>query len=83
MFALLFRNAQPMKENLCSFVITDEKLDKKVFLQEMCKQMAHTLCTTDPDDFLDTMDLNELNIDSGNNVSTISRSTHSFSKALR
>ncbi|KAK6644547.1 hypothetical protein RUM43_000814 [Polyplax serrata] len=82
-FSLLCRNSQPQKENLCSFVITDDKLDKRNFLREMCKQMAHTVCTTDPEEFYEVMEPSELNVDTVNNVSTVSRSTHSFSKALR
>lgn len=82
-FSFLCRNSQPVKENLCTFIITDDKLDKRTFLREMCKQMAHTVCTTDPEEFYETMDASELNVETSNNVSTVSRSTHSFSKALR
>lgn len=73
-------NNLPNKESLCSFMITDDTVDKSTFLKQICKQMAHTVCTPDPEDFFDNMDSSEIIAD----VSNVTvKSTHSFSTAFR
>lgn len=46
-FSLVFRNNDELKERLCSFVMTDEEIDKTTFLKTLCKQMATNACTAD------------------------------------
>lgn len=46
-FALMCRSNQELKEKLYSFMITDETVDKTVFLRQLCRQMANTVCKAD------------------------------------
>lgn len=43
-FALLCRQD---KDKLHSFTITDEEIDKVMYLKTLCKQMAENACRTD------------------------------------
>lgn len=80
-FALLCPSDQSLEKNLCSFTIIDESVKKSEFLNQICKQLAQTVCKPNPKDFYDTMDSNDLNVDTASSVSL--KSTHSFSTALR
>lgn len=44
-FSLVFRNNDEVKERLCSFVMTDDEVDKQFFIETLCKQMAANACT--------------------------------------
>ncbi|GBP31258.1 Protein ECT2 [Eumeta japonica] len=46
-FALMCRSNQELKEKLYSFMITDETVDKSLFLRQLCRQMANTICKAD------------------------------------
>ncbi|XP_075160430.1 epithelial cell transforming 2 pebble isoform X3 [Haematobia irritans] len=70
-FALLCRQD---KDKLHSFTITDEEIDKVVYLKTLCKQMAENACRTDTDKALLCRTSQELEVDiSDVNLSTLSK----------
>ncbi|XP_013101165.1 protein ECT2 isoform X3 [Stomoxys calcitrans] len=70
-FALLCRQD---KDKLHSFTITDEEIDKVVYLKSLCKQMAENACRTDTDKALLCRTSQELEVDiSDVNLSTLSK----------
>lgn len=71
-------NSDTLQDTVVSFCLSEEGVSKGSFLQTLCKQLACTLCTPDPDDFLDEMDKAELGLDQ-----TIKGSSHSLTKALK
>ncbi|XP_075236856.1 epithelial cell transforming 2 pebble [Lycorma delicatula] len=62
-FALMCRSNQELKEKLYSFMITDEETNKMVFLKSLCRQMANTVCRADAENFLASLDPEQLDID--------------------
>ncbi|KAI4466303.1 protein ect2 [Holotrichia oblita] len=76
-FSLVFRNNDELKERLCSFVMTDEEMDKTTFLKTLCKQMATNACTADADKLLAYLEPHQLDID----TSDVSNGT--LSKAFK
>ncbi|XP_043274969.1 protein ECT2 isoform X3 [Venturia canescens] len=62
-FALMVRSNQEFKEKLFSFTITDEEVNKTNYLRTLCRQMANTVCKTDADTFLISLDSHQLEID--------------------
>ncbi|TMW51769.1 hypothetical protein DOY81_003150 [Sarcophaga bullata] len=70
-FALLCRQD---KDKLHSFTISDEEIDKVVYLKTLCKQMAENACRTDTDKALLCRTSQELEVDiSDVNLSTLSK----------
>ncbi|XP_011293557.1 protein ECT2 isoform X2 [Musca domestica] len=70
-FALLCRQD---KDKLHSFTITDEEIDKVMYLKTLCKQMAENACRTDTDKALLCRTSQELEVDiSDVNLSTLSK----------
>ncbi|XP_039295848.1 protein ECT2 isoform X4 [Nilaparvata lugens] len=63
MFALMCKANQDLKEKIYSFVITSEETDKMVFLKQLCRQMANTVCRADAENFLASLDPEQLDID--------------------
>ncbi|XP_060810252.1 protein ECT2 isoform X2 [Amyelois transitella] len=73
-FALMCRNNQELKEQLYSFMITDDAVDKQTFLRQLCRQMANTVCKADADKFLTSLDSHQLDIDTSDlALSTLSK----------
>jgi protein ECT2 len=46
-FALNCRSSQDQKEKLYSFSISDEEVDKIIYLKSLCKQLAENACKAD------------------------------------
>ncbi|RZF33057.1 hypothetical protein LSTR_LSTR007973 [Laodelphax striatellus] len=63
MFALMCKANQDLKEKIYSFVITSEETEKMVFLKQLCRQMANTVCRADAENFLASLDPAQLDID--------------------
>nr|XP_018899636.1 PREDICTED: protein ECT2-like isoform X2 [Bemisia tabaci] len=76
-FALMCRNNQELKEKLYSFAITDDSVDKMTFLRTLCRQMANTVCRADAENFLASLDPEQLDIE------TSDVSTGTLSKAFK
>ncbi|CAH0393433.1 unnamed protein product [Bemisia tabaci] len=76
-FALMCRNNQELKEKLYSFAITDDSVDKMMFLRTLCRQMANTVCRADAENFLASLDPEQLDIE------TSDVSTGTLSKAFK
>ncbi|XP_053601541.1 protein ECT2 isoform X3 [Plodia interpunctella] len=73
-FALMCRNNQELKEQLYSFMITDDAVDKQTFLRQLCRQMANTVCKADADKFLASLESHQLDIDTSDlALSTLSK----------
>ncbi|KAF5305669.1 hypothetical protein FQA39_LY09158 [Lamprigera yunnana] len=73
-FSLVFRNNDELKERLFSFAITDDDVDKPIFLKTLCKQMATNACTADSDKFLAYLEPQQLDIDTSDiNNGTLSK----------
>ncbi|XP_049854800.1 protein ECT2 isoform X5 [Schistocerca gregaria] len=62
-FALMCRSNQELKDKLYSFTIADEETEKLGFLRTLCRQMANTVCKTDAENFLMSLDSHQLDID--------------------
>lgn len=62
-FALMCKSNQELKEKLYYFTITDEEIDKMSFLKTLCRQMANTICRADAENFLASLDPQQLDIE--------------------
>lgn len=47
-FSIVFRNNEDLKDHLYSFIMTEEEVDKMMFLKTLTRQMANNTCTPDP-----------------------------------
>ncbi|XP_067014278.2 protein ECT2 [Anabrus simplex] len=73
-FALRCRSNQELKEKLYLFTLADEETDKLGFLRTLCRQMANTMCKTDAENFLTSVDSQSLDIDTSDiNSGTLSK----------
>lgn len=59
------RSNQELKEKVYSFTLAgdDEAFDKLVFLRTLCRQMANTVCKADAENFLSSLDPQQLDIE--------------------
>ncbi|XP_063224169.1 protein ECT2 [Bacillus rossius redtenbacheri] len=62
-FALMCRVPQELKERVFSFTMLDDDADKAGLLKIFCRQVANAFCRTDAEEYLSTLDSNQLDID--------------------
>ncbi|XP_046989203.1 protein ECT2 isoform X1 [Schistocerca americana] len=78
-FALMCRSNQELKDKLYSFTIADEETEKLGFLRTLCRQMANTVCKTDAENFLMSLDSHQLDIDTSDvALGTLSKAFNSW-----
>uniref|UniRef100_A0A1B6JGD0 Protein ECT2 n=1 Tax=Homalodisca liturata TaxID=320908 RepID=A0A1B6JGD0_9HEMI len=83
-FALMCKSNQELKEKLYSFTITDEGTDKMTFLRTLCRQMANTVCRPDAENFLASLDPEQLDIDTSDiGVGTLSKAFNRIASRTR
>ncbi|XP_054271163.1 protein ECT2-like isoform X4 [Macrosteles quadrilineatus] len=83
-FALVVKSNQELREKRYSFRITDEGTDKMTFLRTLCRQMANTLCRPDAENFLASLNQEELDIDTSDiGVGTLKSKAAKFASRTR
>ncbi|XP_065349665.1 protein ECT2 [Cloeon dipterum] len=83
-FALRCRSNQEFKERDYMFTLTSEEFFKTSFLKVLCRQLANTVCRTDAESFLVTLDPAQLDIESSDaNMGTLSKAFKFASKTRK
>ncbi|XP_045200186.2 protein ECT2-like isoform X2 [Mercenaria mercenaria] len=74
-FGLIVKNSGEMKEKLFTFMLDTEEMDKNNFITQVSKSIANTLCRTDHDSLIFTVEGDQLQ------VNTLDLGNQTFGKA--